>query len=250
MQTLGIDLASRARNTAACVVEWRQGTARVADLRAGLSNDELLPLMHSAAVVGLDAPFGWPDAFADAVRHWGGSGRWPLAWDEKAGSEALRLRATDQWVWKTIGKQPLSVSSDRIGITAWRAAALLTAFGGTAVDRVHGRVREVYPGAALIAWDLLGPRPPSSYKRDPAVRESMLDKMAAKGGWLDLDRHRDQMVTSDHAFDALISALVARAADGALAWAPPDDIPRERLQREGWIWLPRPDSWPRLAQES
>ena len=30
MQSLGIDLASRRRNTAACVLEWRQGTALVA----------------------------------------------------------------------------------------------------------------------------------------------------------------------------------------------------------------------------
>ena len=220
------------------------------DLRVGLSNDELLPLMRSATVVGLDAPFGWPDAFADAVRQWGESDHWPLDWDEKGGTEALRLRATDDWVWKTIQKQPLSVSSDRIGITAWRAAALLTAFCGTSIDRVRGPVREVYPGAALIAWDLLDRRPPSSYKRDPTVRADLLNRMAAAGGWLDLDGYGDQLIASDHAFDALVSALVARAAtDGELAWAPPDHIPRQRLQREGWIWLPRPGSWPRLAQE-
>jgi predicted nuclease with RNAse H fold len=95
MRTLGIDLAAQAKDTAACVVRGRDGAAELELIDVGLTNDDLLPLMRKADVVGLDAPFGWPADFAEAVRHWNDKGEWPPVWDDKNGCPTLRLRETD-----------------------------------------------------------------------------------------------------------------------------------------------------------
>jgi Protein of unknown function (DUF429) len=251
VRTLGIDLAAQARGTAACVVRWSDGVAKVERLDAGLTNDDLLPPMHDADVVGLDAPFGWPADFAEAVRRWSDAGEWLPAWDDKNGCPTLRLRETDRWVTAQIFKQPLSVSSDRIGITAWRAAALLARFhdeDGSRLDRVRGTVREVYPAAALIRWKLLALREPTSYKRDAAARDALLQRLAAAVPWLTIaDEHRTRLHASDHAIDALVSALVARAAALDRATPPPPDPPPGRSEVEGWIWVPEQDSLAGLA---
>ncbi len=76
-----------------------------------------------------------------------------MPWSNSDTLAALRLPETDRWVRDEFGKQPLSVSSTGIAVTAWRAAALLTAFYADhklPLDRVYGPVREVYPGAALL----------------------------------------------------------------------------------------------------
>ncbi len=248
--TVGIDLSSQPRATAACVVEWQAGTASLQHLEADLANCQLLPLMRSAQRVGLDAPFGWPHDFREAVERWGADDEWPLPWDDRSGSPSLRLRATDEWVQQKCGKQPLSVSSDRIGVTAWRAAALLHEFHGSdgqPLDRVHGTVREVYPGAALVAWGLLRTREPISYKRDAGVRRRLLDEIAGLAPWLDLRGAQDALAASDHRFDAFVCALVARST-ASPAWAhPPEMTSESRFAEEGWIWLPCSDSLPRLA---
>lgn len=236
VRTLGIDLAAQPKGTAACAVAWRDGGACVESLNAGLVNRDLLDLIEPVDLVGLDAPLGWPDPFVDAVRRWHEDGLWEADGD-------LRLRMTDRWVADRLRKQPLSVSSDRIAVAAWRAAALLTEHhGGRPVDRVHGKVREVYPAAALIRWGLPLDRT-RSYKRDASERTRLLAVMT-RPGWLDLGAHEDKLAASDHAFDALVCALMARAIAVDLAEPPPPD---PRVAREGWIWVPREGTWDALA---
>ena len=120
MITLGVDLASLPARTAACAIEWTDGRARVVDVACGQDDDALLKRIGGADKVGLDVPFGWPDAFADAVARFHTGGAWP-----EASVVALRYRETDRVVAARTGRWPLSVSTDLIGVPTFRAARLL-----------------------------------------------------------------------------------------------------------------------------
>jgi hypothetical protein len=50
---------------------------------------------------------------------------------------------------------------------------------------------------------------------------------------------RARLVATDHAFDALVSALVARDVAHGRADAPRSPKDLAQLGREGWIWMPR-----------
>lgn len=66
-------------------------------------------------------------------------------------------------------------------------------------------------------------------------------------GWVRLDGSvREKCLASDNAFDALVSALVARAAAKGLCESLPSDQ-REAAQHEGWIALPTQESLAKLA---
>lgn len=65
MRTLGIDLASQPKKTAACVIEWDTGSARVADLRLDLTNLDIVALAEGCDAIGIDSPFGWPLPFIE-----------------------------------------------------------------------------------------------------------------------------------------------------------------------------------------
>ena len=67
MLTLGIDLASMPKDTAACLVRWERGRAVAEPPRLGCTDSDLDALIREADVIGIDAPFGWPDAFRSAV---------------------------------------------------------------------------------------------------------------------------------------------------------------------------------------
>ena len=158
MRTLGVDLSADPRKTAACLVEWDNGSAQVHRPVLGLDDDSLLSRLlgedeHELPDwTGIDAPFGWPQLFVAAVRGWQEGESWP-----STPRPELRYRVTDIFVTQQ-SRRPLSVSSDRIAVTAMRCARLLTAVAerrglGRALDRTGAdRVVEVYPGAALPLW--------------------------------------------------------------------------------------------------
>ena len=143
------------------------------------------------------------------------------------------LAETEQKLW------PLSPSTDRISLTAWRLAGLReAAFARSRVrfDRSGAdRVVEAYPAAALLLWDL----PRDGYKTDPAAREDLLAVLKERAPWLAWEPGaREACVESDDALDAVLCALIARAAALGLTEPPPAEA--ERLARvEGWIHLPR-----------
>jgi predicted nuclease with RNAse H fold len=244
MITLGIDLASQPRSTAACALEWRDGRARVLDVAGGLDDEALVGRIAGADKVGIDVPFGWPDAFVDAVARFHAGDGWTAA-----SLTALRFRQTDRVVAARTGRWPLSVSTDLIGVPTFRAARLLgrLAAEGLAVDRAGGgRVVETYPAAALRLWGF----PSTGYKRREG-RTGLTHLLGALGrrtqGWLDLDAATRRLCgSSDDALDALVAALVARAAALGLCEPPPAEH-AETAAREGWIGLPAVDALERLA---
>ena len=92
--TLGVDLAAQPKNTAYCLIEWLKPKARIRELWCGADDAILLEMFGRSDKVGIDAPFGWPTAFAAAVYTHQRRNVWP---DGLCGTapDALRYRATD-----------------------------------------------------------------------------------------------------------------------------------------------------------
>jgi hypothetical protein len=242
--TLGIDLSSQPRGTAACAIEWADGRARVLEVACGQDDDALIARIDGADKIGIDVPFGWPDAFVEAVAGFHGAPVWP-----EATVTALRYRQTDRVVAERTGRWPLSVSTDLIGVPTFRAARLLArlAAGGQAIDRGGGgRFVETYPAAALRLWGFAS----TGYKRrdGEANLRALLGRIEARTRpWLTLGAAARRLCcTSDDALDAVVAALVARAAALGLCEIPPPHL-AAAAAREGWIALPLADALDRLA---
>ena len=237
MLTVGLDVASQPRGTAACWVEWKHREAHIGRIAQRVTDDDIRSIVaEQADKTGIDVPLGWPDAFAKALaRHHRGE-----PWGDHA-SKTLELRATDRQVHEATGRWPLSVSTDRIAYPAMRIARLLAG-----IDRTgDGPIVEVYPAAALRMWDLAA----AKYKgtAGSAALPALIAALRAAAPWLGASD--DQWVClerNDDAFDALIASLVARAKAARLCQAIPDRC-RELAAVEGWIALPETGSLPRLA---
>jgi hypothetical protein len=187
--------------------------------------------------VGDRGPFGSPAPFVEALAEYQRTGEW-----READIAPLRLRDTDRAVIASTGQQPLSVSSDRIAVTAMRCARPLTrlrAQGHSVRRDGRGLVGEVYPAAALRVWGLdprgyKGPKP-----EHRAKRAALADRLcAATASWVTFaEADRASLAESDHLFDALICALLARViADGRSREIEPEE--RAAALAEGWIHLP------------
>jgi hypothetical protein len=119
-----------------------------------------------------------------------------------------------------------------------RAAGLLGALAaaGTPVDRADGTVVEAYPAAALKRWGL----PHRCYKRaeNQSALGALVDALLAALPDLHLPAEQDALCrASDDALDAVVCALIARAAALGLTDAPPPEL-RALAEREGWIAVP------------
>jgi Protein of unknown function (DUF429) len=181
----------------------------------------------------------------DALALHGHEGRWPTDYLH-ANTEAYRYRRTDLYTWRTIGgAPPLSVSTDRIGIPAMRAAALLSWVRPQVVRSGSGAVVEVYPAAALRIWGFAS----SGYKRaeNAMARQALVRDFLGAAGWLHLSIEQvGQCQASDDALDAVVAACVARASALGLVRPIPEGE-EEAARREGWIALPTEGSLSRLS---
>ena len=273
MITLGVDLASQPKKTGVCLIRWDGGSAEVMLLECGATDSCLLELFDKAHKVGIDAPFGWPSCFTKAVAAYAHAR--PAPWPPE-GSAALfpttrfphlRYRRTDTVVKDKACVTPLSVSSNWIAAPAMRTASLLAkrASNGEAIDRrgERGRFVEVYPAAALSVWGeylrawSAGEEdvPTTGYKaaKGKETRKKIVAVLAgATKPWLEFcgEYSWGNCEDSDDNLDALVAALVARAA--AMDPNQCEPIPckdRDRAKEEGWIALPKPDSLKRLPSE-
>lgn len=274
MRTLGIDLASQPKRTAAVVVDWTSDPPRVvplSDLLEGeprLNDSTLVELIlrDDISRVAIDAPFGWPLEFVDAIYKWQGSQTWPIPLGDPEDLQTrLVLRETDLEVVRATrlplapetldrrGKWPLRVSADRIGVAAMRCARLLGEVAnhdGQRVDRAGGgKLLEVYPDAALREWGLWphtwdhpkqvtykGPSPEARGRRE-ALMGGFLDQA---GPWLGQDSEFvGACIRSDDQLDAFVSAVMAYSVEKGLSQ---DVTDKARARAEGWIHLPKPGS--------
>lgn len=236
-RTVGVDLAAEAKRTALAVIEWTAGGARLDTLELDVDDAAITRWAGQASKIGIDCALGWPLEFVGFISKQANHEPPPPVDGGMEWRRRLAYRETDRFVREKTGRWPLSVSTDRLGLTAMRCAGLLgrLAAEGSVVDRsgTAGIVAEVYPGATLRLWrfDTTG------YKADAEKRRALIQHLAREAPWLDLGPHADLMVASPDAFDAVIAALAARAA--ALGhYDPPPAEHEERARREGWIILP------------
>jgi predicted nuclease with RNAse H fold len=241
VRTLGIDLAAQPANTSTCLIDWRAEIPAVSELRSGLADDELLDAIVVADQVAIDAPFGWPDEFVEAVTAHRNRAGWPGSGeDQDVYRFHLSFRATDRKLIEGGARRPLSVSTDLIGVVAMRCAYLLDrlAVAGQPVDRAgSGKVIEAYPAPALTAWGLSA----TGYKsRVGAARVPELLSQVEEGlGGVEMSSLQRELAGSDHnCFDALVCSLVARAAALGLTQPPEAGEEAKRATREGWIHVP------------
>jgi predicted nuclease with RNAse H fold len=239
MLTIGIDLAAEPKNTALAKIEWSTDKARVLDLRVDVNDDSIVDSAADTDKIGIDCPLGWPDTFVRFLRsfHEGSHDAIPAVADG-TWRRSLAYRVTDEQVradladFKVI---PLSVAADRIGLTAMRAARLqaLLAADGHKVDREGtGLIVEVYPAGGLAYWGM-NHRQYKGSKYEAALGE-LVDNLPR---WLEFGEYESLCRRSDHAFDAVIAALLARAA--ALGFTkPPTAGQQAAAVREGWIAMP------------
>lgn len=241
MRTLGVDLAAATKKTAAAVVEWGDGAARLRHLSLGVDDGEIVRLFAASELTGIDCPVGWPDAFLPFIAgHLAGDAQPVLDHDGIEGRRLLAYRDTDRFVTARTGLIPLSVSADRLAHPAMRCAVIQAKIArdhGLQSRDGSGRLAEVYPAASLKSWGL----PARGYKgRGGAETQrlgELLDALTRAAPWLDLAGHDEQLAGSDDLFDALIASLTARAV--ALGSTLRPDAGHARAARtEGWIQLP------------
>ena len=239
MLIAGLDLAAEPKGTAIAVIEWDSKKARLVSLNLGVDDDLALRTALDVEKIGIDCALGWPMEFVAFLNeHQDVSGK-PTPFD--GGLELRRRlahRETDRAVREITGKWPLSVSTDRLGMTAIRCAGLLSVFGAHFdVDRSGlGKVVEVYPGAALRHWLV----ETSGYRNSSIVREELISQLHDLAPWLDLGIYRELMVESCDAFDSVFAALAARASERGLSNTPgPQQLSTAKV--EGWIHLPKGD---------
>jgi predicted nuclease with RNAse H fold len=240
VRILGIDLAAQPRNTGLVLLaptapgRWR------ADVPPDAATDEhLVELGTRVDLIGVDAPLGWPIAFVQAV----GAHQDRLPWPGTKDRRSLTHRHTDDVVRDRGWGRPMSASADKLGSVAMRCALLqrdwARRWGEAAPRDGSGRLVEVYPAAALRAWDLHE----SGYKGNSAEAGRVRTKIfsgitAAVDSWLDVSMIRSECINSDHTLDALLSALNAVAAGIGSTHRPESVEDHHCAVLEGWIHVP------------
>ena len=237
MMVVGIDLAAEPKATALALIKWDSNQAELQLLSLGVDDAQIVKLTKSANKIGIDCAFGWPVEFFEFLTQHMNPNQTPKGIDgAMEWRRTLSHRETDREVRKLTGRWPLSVSTDRLGLTAMRNAGLLARFqeAGVNVDRSgEGRVCEVYPGATLRLWGF----DTAGYRTEDNKRAKLLEKLKTTAPWLDLAGFEDQMLSSTDCFDAVIAALAARAAALGL-YTKPTTEQLAKAKVEGWIVLP------------
>lgn len=237
MLIAGVDLAAEPKGTALAVLEFTRGRALLADLQLGVADEAIVAAATGVTKIGIDCALGWPVEFINFVNLQAeistGSPQFDggIDWRRK-----LAYRETDRRVRQVTGRWPLSVSTDRLGMTAMRATGLLSklAQAEIPIDRSGvGRVVEIYPAASMRIWGFQT----SGYRTSRDIRAQLLKSVLAEAPWLDLQSNTEMMIESCDAFDALIAGLATRAAAlGHYEMPEPDLLDQARI--EGWVALP------------
>jgi predicted nuclease with RNAse H fold len=236
MISAGIDLAAEPKGTALALIEFSNNKAKLYSLEQGLDDNALIANTHNADKVGIDCAFGWPIQFAQFVNNHQDLSNKELIDGGMDYRRELSFRETDREIKRLTGRWPLSVSTDRLGLTAIRCAGLLSKYQakGIEIDRSGSKLLvEVYPGATLRNWNF----DTTGYRINPETRALLLEQLEIQAPWLELASFRTQMIESADSFDAVIAALAARAVYQD-DYNKPTEEQLESARVEGWICLP------------
>jgi predicted nuclease with RNAse H fold len=234
--TAGVDLAAEPKGTALAIIEWKKTTATLVDLQLGVNDETIVEAAGVVDKLGIDCALGWPIEFVEFLNNHANleSSSFPdggMDWRRRAS-----FRESDRHVREITGKWPLSVSTDRLGLTAMRCAGLQGRIqqSGIEIDRSgSGKVVEIYPGASLRLWGF----DTTGYRANEDARAELLTSIEHSVSWLNLGSHRELMISSTDAFDAVIASLATRAAAINQYLHPPKEF-LEIAKVEGWIALP------------
>ncbi len=254
LRVAGIDWATEATHRALVVLHTDLARRRitVAKIVSPLVDHSVVRTTQDQAIsaIGVDIPFGWPRSFVRFVGEWSPS----LARRKDLvapAAEHFRYRTTDLVVQRTLGKWPLSVSSDRIALGAFAWARLVDRNGlHEHIDCGAGRpgeldptILEVYPAATLAAWGETSELATEGYKNDHEVRFALLRSLFER---FNVECSPEDAATlastgkdSDKT-DAFIAALTALAYMQELGGSVcrPSREQLEAAQQEGWIFFP------------
>lgn len=237
MLTAGVDLAAEPKGTALAIIEWKKTEANLVDLQLGVNDEAIVEAAGVVEKLGIDCALGWPIEFLEFLNNHANldNTKFPdggMDWRRRAS-----FRESDRHVREVTGKWPLSVSTDRLGLTAMRCAGLQGRIqqAGIPIDRSgSGKIVEIYPGASLRLWGF----DTTGYRAIPEAREELLRSIENQAPWLKLDSYQDMMISSTDAFDAVIASLATRSAALGKYFKPSNNV-LEVAKIEGWIALPK-----------
>jgi hypothetical protein len=267
---VGIDCATVAERTGLALAEYADGVlvlreCRVADPAPSVAA-QVLPWVGAgpAALLGMDAPLGWPSRLGPTLAaHRAGL---PIP----AAADSLFKRRTDVLVRERLGKAPLEVGADRIARTALSALAFLEELGrllGAAVELAWEpagaaaaaapasaapasavpaagapvaaapagvRALETYPAGTLRACEKLGLVSPGG---DTDARKRSLVAALQRAGRLAPGKALRAALRNEHALDAVLCAVTAADFLDGLCVGPRPGSEQEAALAEGWIWV-------------
>jgi predicted nuclease with RNAse H fold len=234
--TAGVDLAAEPKGTALAIIEWKETAATLVDLQLGVTDETIVEAAAVVDKLGIDCALGWPIEFVEFLNNHAnlGSTSFPdggMDWRRRAS-----FRESDRHVRAVTGKWPLSVSTDRLGLTAMRCAGLQGRLqqSGIEIDRSgSGKIVEIYPGASLRLWGF----DTAGYRANEDARTELLTAIEHSVPWLNIGSNRELMMRSTDAFDAVMVSLATRVAAINQYLPAPRDI-RDIAKVEGWIALP------------
>lgn len=236
----GVDLAAEPKGTAVATIAWGSDRAELVSLKLGVDDQQIMDECASSIKVGIDCALGWPVDFVDFLKRHSNLDALAKSPAFDGGSDLRRNlahRETDRHVREVTGRWPLSVSTDRLGMTAIRCAGLLSKWQaeGTPIDRTgSGKIVEIYPGASLGQWGF----DRAGYRTSADIRARLIFELHGHAPWLSLGAHEPLMIESCDAFDAVIAALAARSAQLG-KYEAPSEAQLERAKVEGWVALPK-----------
>jgi predicted nuclease with RNAse H fold len=270
---IGVDLGGgRGKTTAIAEIRSGPGGAQVIEVatrsgRLPWTDDTLLGRLMTAspaeAVIAIDAPLTQAacgrcerpvcpgmEACADPAVIWlrtegralvrmvaaetvGGGSRPRPAFTAQARLAPYAHRATEIVMTYERGLLPLSAIGHTSGAIAARAGQIRRRLRGLGFE-LHANLLEVSPTATVAA--LCGPRAARGYKRDAdpwQTRAQILERLDDLSFALQSRMAREDVLQSDHCFDAVLSAYTAYlwARDG---WPTPDGC----FTDDGWIVAP------------
>jgi hypothetical protein len=199
-------------------------------------NDQfIVDSTREAEKLGIDCALGWPIEFVDFLKSYSQSSFSQIDGD-MSWRRRMAYRETDRAVREFTGRWPLSVSTDRLGLTAMRCAGLLSKLSadGVEIDRTGaGKVVEIYPGASLRLWGF----DTSGYRASATARAVLLERVQQAAPGFEPGDFAELMIESCDAFDSVIANFAARSAQVGLSTRP-TIANAQRAQAEGWIALP------------
>jgi Protein of unknown function (DUF429) len=233
----GVDLAAEPKGTALAVIDWAPKSANLVNLSIDVTDDEIVACAATVAKLGIDCALGWPTEFVEFLNRINleGGPSAPFEGDLNL-RRTLAYRETDRHVREVTGRWPLSVSTDRLGMTAIRCAGLLSKISasGIPVDKSgSGRIVEIYPGASLRLWGFNT----AGYRASTDARANLLHQLTVQAPWLKLGEYQQTMIESCDAFDSVVAALATRFAQLG-AYEPPTQAQLTKAKIEGWVALP------------